>query len=284
MRRSSADLAQDFNPLNFWYSRILEDIQFNPTLFLQFLNGRIYLQTSEGLRPAKITFPGEDDESLENIARVSLKPAEKLVSTPSQTKRRRKSSKNDPNSDEVTTKQSTLKISPVKEALEEGAGDKSGTKSKRGPRSPPKTVQSLTSGVKKSPVPVSKSKREKRAEKRDAKQEQQSQSESNFGMKSSQYQEFPNHSFVKEEILTDDEDKDMGLEKNDISSDSETSTNCEVEESADVKTWSREEDAILLQSIKQEYSEQTFVMISERLENRTVQQVNIFNHSVQFLF
>lgn len=214
-----------------------------------------------------------------------MKPAEKLVLAPSQPKRRRKSSKNDPNTDEIAAKQPTLKFSPVKEAPEEGAGDKIGTKSKRGPRSPPKTVQPSTSGVKKSPLPVCKTKREKRAEKRDAKQEQKSQcsaseADSSFGMKSPQYEEFPNHSFVKEEILTDDEDKDMSLDKNDVSSDSESS-NGEVEEPPpDVKSWSREEDAILLQSIKIEYSEQTFITISERLGNRSVQQVKNSNYSV----
>lgn len=42
------------------------------------------------------------------------------------------------------------------------------------------------------------------------------------------------------------------------------------------KPWTRQEDMILLQSIKKEYSENSFLLISKKLENRTVYQVTSF--------
>lgn len=39
------------------------------------------------------------------------------------------------------------------------------------------------------------------------------------------------------------------------------------------KPWTRQEDMILLQSVKKEYSENSFQLISEKLNNRTVDQV-----------
>lgn len=82
--------------------------------FLQFLNGRIYLQTPEGLRPAKITFPGEHQEKLENIARISLKTADKAV-LPMSSKKGRKSSKNESSREDVCQKQCTSKYLPLKD-------------------------------------------------------------------------------------------------------------------------------------------------------------------------
>lgn len=83
-------------------------------LFKQFLNGRIYLQTPEGLRPAKITFPGE--EKLENIARISLKIADKAI-PPISSKKRRKSSKNDSSHEDMCTQKqcATKQYSPLKD-------------------------------------------------------------------------------------------------------------------------------------------------------------------------
>lgn len=37
--------------------------------------------------------------------------------------------------------------------------------------------------------------------------------------------------------------------------------------------WTRQEDMFLLQSIKREYSENSFLLISEKLKNRTIDQV-----------
>lgn len=66
------------------------------------------------MRPAKITFPGEHQEKLENIARVSLKIADKVV-PPISSKKRRKSSKNDSNHEEICQKQNATKYSPLKD-------------------------------------------------------------------------------------------------------------------------------------------------------------------------
>lgn len=66
------------------------------------------------MRPAKITFPGEHQEKLENIARVSLKIADK-VAPPISSKKRRKSSKNDSSPEEICQKQSVTKYSPLKD-------------------------------------------------------------------------------------------------------------------------------------------------------------------------
>jgi len=97
------------------------------SLFKQFLNGRIYLQTPEGLRPAKITFPGEDREKLENIARISLKIADKANLSIS-SKKQRKSSKNDSSNEDICQKQSATKYSPLKDNED---NEKAITKSKR---------------------------------------------------------------------------------------------------------------------------------------------------------
>lgn len=66
------------------------------------------------MRPAKVTFPGEHQEKLENIARVSLKIADKVV-PPISSKKRRKSSKNDSSHEEICQKQSATKYSPLKD-------------------------------------------------------------------------------------------------------------------------------------------------------------------------
>lgn len=66
------------------------------------------------MRPAKITFPGEHQEKLENIARVSLKIADK-VAPPISSKKRRKSSKNDSSHEEICQKQNATKYSSLKD-------------------------------------------------------------------------------------------------------------------------------------------------------------------------
>lgn len=125
----------------------------------QFSNGKIFLQTSEGLRPAKITFPGSDSE--ENIARVSLKGVEKFIPIPPP-KRRRRSSKHDPAlvAEDATSKVCPPKSSPTKDHDQESDRQKTATKSKK--RSTDVRRRS------KSQTPSSaKSRRERRAEKRD---------------------------------------------------------------------------------------------------------------------
>lgn len=139
------------------------------------MNGRIFLQTSEGLRPAKITFPGEDDEKLENISRVSLKMTERVV--PSQPpKKRRKTSKRDSISEDSSMKPGLLnKGSPSKGNDENN--EKPTTKLKKPVKSPPKTVDKKKLD-KTHPISV-KSKREKK-EKKDLKLEHKTDDEQTY--------------------------------------------------------------------------------------------------------
>ena len=132
------------------------------------MNGRIYLQTSEGLRPAKITFPGEDDEKLENISRVSLKTTERFIPS-SPPRKRRKCAKRDSISEESSTKSCTSKTLLSKDIDD---NDKSGTKSQKGLKSPPK----LTDNKKASST---KNKRERKNDKKDNKTDQKTDDEQN---------------------------------------------------------------------------------------------------------
>lgn len=104
-------------------------------MILQFLNGRLYLQTSEGLRPGKITFSQDDREQSENVTRVSVKSSDKFCAAAAPqtlpTRRRRKSSKNDSGNEEL--KQST----GVKGKDEEA---EAGRKGRRGVKSPEKSL------------------------------------------------------------------------------------------------------------------------------------------------
>lgn len=102
----------------------------------RFLNGKIYLQTSEGLRPAKIIFPGADEEKLENIARVSLKITDKFTSSIS-SKQRRKSSKNEFHNDNPNEQSCLSKSLPIKENED---GEKLIVKSKKTIKSPSKST------------------------------------------------------------------------------------------------------------------------------------------------
>lgn len=140
----------------------------------QFLNGRVYLQTSEGLRPAKISFQGGEDEKLENISRVSLKNREERIIPCQPAKKRRKTTKRDSISEDSNPKPSSSKGSPSKSNDD---NDKTTTKLKKSVKSPPKTIdqkkpaKSQTVGVK--------SKREKKNEKKDLKSEQKTDDEQN---------------------------------------------------------------------------------------------------------
>lgn len=260
---------------------------------VRFLNGRVYLQTSEGLRPAKVTFPGDTEEKLENIARVSLKTTEKTVTASTSTGRRRKSSKNDVNTEDVSGKCPT-KISPTKDVDE---SDKGTSKSKRGGKSPPKSIDhrrlSKSSEASSSLTPVQsattentsplKSKREKRAERREAKAESK-----NLNTDLNVNKPCGNMS----PLLSDPEEPTRRNNKTDNneetikpqeSSDSEPNVSAEILDISTIQsdcdvpvdmeiTWSREDDALLLQNIQKQYSEDTFIVVSETL-GRTVEQV-----------
>lgn len=62
------------------------------------------------------------------------------------------------------------------------------------------------------------------------------------------------------------------FEKMDVSNDCDSDTNSEMEFIND-KPWTRQEDMILLLAIKEEYSESTFLKVSQKLEDRTIEQV-----------
>lgn len=257
------------------------------------MNGKIYLQTSEGLRPAKITFPGDDEEQLENIARISLKTTERFVpGLPAV--RRRKSSKNEPGPEESNHKVCPAKTSPIKDNED---GERSTLKSKRGAKSPPKTAdqrKSLkanevsstnpgTSSAAGSAEPISplKSKRETRAERREAKLElihtgiaETSQINEETSSRSEQSNDSGARS-VRSNLCSSDSDMNITCESIDaLINKSDSNVSVELEETINLKPWTRHEDMILLQNIKKDYSESTFVAVSEMLGDRTVDQVN----------
>ena len=264
---------------------------------MQFHKGKIYLQTSEGLRPAKITFPGDEEEKLENIARVSLKTSERFI-PPSVGTRRHKSSKNEPIQEETTQKQYATKTSPTKESDD---GEKSMTRSssRRGAKSPPKTsdhrkslprateVSGISgigtgSGVGEPTSPL-KSKRETRAERREAKLELKNTGIIDSGRvndgtcsgtsetcedSTSQARILGMESSDSEANATCDKFEALDIEESEMIDDTEETTN--------FKAWTRQEDMILLQNIKKDYSESTFAYVSAMLGDRTVEQVNFY--------
>ncbi|XP_015180544.1 PREDICTED: uncharacterized protein LOC107068544 isoform X2 [Polistes dominula] len=258
----------------------------------RFLNGRIYLQTSEGLRPAKITFPGADNEKLENIARVSLKVADKFTA-PLVSKQRRKSSKADIGVEESCQKQCPSKNSPVKENDD---NERIISRPKRGTRSPPKSGEPKKSLKKvtftdemtfnkKASSPQSINKREKKIERKTRLEQNtydNSCSESEYYDKeiSQKDKTFMNKNMeqdMKNSIKSLSSEKDLinnsrSSDKMDVSNDCDLDTNCEVE-FANERPWTRQEDMILLLNIKEEYSESTFLKISQTLGDRTIEQV-----------
>lgn len=167
----------------------------------QFLNGRIYLQTSEGLRPAKITFPGADDEKLENISRVSLKTTERFVPCPPARKRRRSAKSI---SEEPNVKSCSSKSSPGKDNNEDG--DKSTLRSKKGLKSsPPKPADPKKPAAKVHATASSaKGKREKRTDKKDAKFEQKTDDDQNEFCPSLDQAEFEDGGNTNEEHVESD--------------------------------------------------------------------------------
>ncbi|XP_076244859.1 gon-4 like protein muscle wasted [Calliopsis andreniformis] len=247
----------------------------------RFLNGKIYLQTSEGLRPAKIIFPGADEEKLENIARVSLKTTDKFVpSIPS--RRRRKSSKNECNTDEQYQKSCISKTSPIKENTEDGG--KVVVKSKRNTRSPSKAADQKKTlkragspdqvdlNTKKMRMTQHKSKRERRTDKQETRLEW---TDTIDDVKSNESCTDPKSSVLKETIEKAASDVEEIIDDNRHKANSSDETKSIDKSDTDTisKPWTRQEDMILLQAIKKEYSESSFAMVSETLGDRTIDQV-----------
>ncbi|XP_039304892.1 uncharacterized protein LOC105207486 isoform X4 [Solenopsis invicta] len=260
----------------------------------RFLNGRIYLQTPEGLRPAKITFPGEDVEKLENIARISLKIAYKTV-LPISSKKQRKSSKNDSNHENICGKQCTTKYSPLKDNED---NEKRIEKSKRNVKFSLKSDQrkilkrlgTVDHAIANKRMRISqcKNKREKKTEESDSMLEL-----NEFGIMKQEK--------TSEIMETQEIDTQLSIQNNSLSTQvitktrmsSSTSNNTgnpnntetavmtkavednmqSISDLINNKPWTRQEDMILLQNIKKEYSENSFLLISEKLQNRTIDQV-----------
>uniref|UniRef100_A0A0C9QDZ6 GON4L protein n=1 Tax=Fopius arisanus TaxID=64838 RepID=A0A0C9QDZ6_9HYME len=242
---------------------------------VRYVNGRIFLQTAEGLRPAKVTFPGDEEEKLENIARVSLRASERC-SPAGSTGRRRKSSKNE--ADEGIPQKFTSKGSPVKDNDESGKG-------RRGGKSPPKYVDqrrmskssdsgsALGQSADNSPI---KSKREKRAERREAKSDSKNDlfefkgGEGRLGV-SSEHEELIEGS---EEIgKIDNSDSEVNTSEQTEMESSKSDSDVTAESEDFDRPWSRQEDAVLLQHVQRDYSERTFRIVAENLQERTVEQV-----------
>nr|XP_031842040.1 GON-4-like protein [Nomia melanderi] len=245
----------------------------------RFLNGKIYLQTSEGLRPAKIIFPGADEEKLENIARVSLKTTDKFVpSIPS--RQRRKSSKNEPNSDEQYQKLCVSKSSPIKDNEETG---KVIVKSKRNIKSPSKTADQkkglkrlgsadrMDVATKKVRITQCKSKREKKIDKQQTKLE--CIDSHNDYAKLDESSGINTVIEVTEKTVSDEEGEVSNDSINKADSSDEIKNCINVVGNVNVKPWTRQEDMILLQTIKKEYSDNSIVMVSKTLGDRTIEQV-----------
>ncbi|XP_078042869.1 gon-4 like protein muscle wasted isoform X2 [Augochlora pura] len=240
----------------------------------RFLNGKIYLQTSEGLRPAKIIFPGADEEKLENIARVSLKTADKFVS-PIPSKPRRKSSKNESNSDEQYQKSCTLKDSPVKDNDEVG---KVIVKAKRNVKSPPKpdkkrslkrtqSMDEMGVSTKRARITQQKNKRERKVDKQQTKLECVDSSDDHVKLNESL--DINTIIEMKKTNLSDEESELSNYIPDKVdSSDDVKISNTDI----NIKPWTRQEDMILLQTIKIEYSNSSMDIVSKRLD-RTINEV-----------
>lgn len=258
-------------------------------IIAQFLNGRMYLQTSEGLRPAKIIFPGADEEKLENIARVSLKTTDKFVpSVPS--KQRRKSSKNEPAPDEPYPKKPCAsKASPVKDNSDDGGKVVVVIKPKKAIRSPPKAgeqkkgLKRLAStdhvdvSTKKMRISQCKSKREKKSDKHGAKLES-IDLRVNDDAKPDEPICADSKNSVEETVekVASDVEAKASNDDNRRRVDSPGEAKGADKSSSDLKSkpWTRQEDMILLQTIKKEYSDNSIATISKTLGDRTVDQVS----------
>ncbi|XP_076630672.1 gon-4 like protein muscle wasted isoform X2 [Colletes latitarsis] len=248
----------------------------------RFLNGKIFLQTSEGLRPAKIIFPGADEEKLENIARVSLKTTDKLVPYIS-SRQRRKSSKNESNSDEQYQKSCISKNSPIKDNEE---GGKVIVKSKKSIKSPSKvgdqkrdlkrlgSIDHMDVNTKKMRITQCKNKRGKTADKQETHLECTSSRVDHMKLNESLCTDSNNSLTEITKKMPSDVEAEMSNSRSykiDLSDKIKKATTSNTD--ANIKPWTRQEDTILLQTIKKEYSDESLAVVSKTLGNRTFNQV-----------
>ncbi|XP_071861191.1 gon-4 like protein muscle wasted [Bombus fervidus] len=251
----------------------------------RFLNGKIYLQTSEGLRPAKIIFPGAEEEKLENIARISLKATDKFASSISSTQRR-KSSKNEFHTDEQHQKSFIAKNSPTKENEE---GEKLIIKSKKAIKSPSKCtdqkkdfkrprseINHIDRSTKRMRISQCKNKKEKQIDKQEIKVEYTDSNVSDhmkLGEKGCLFIDYKNS---KETVTKNTSDAKIRTSNDSVSKvdlSDEIKNSVDLSTNINTKSWTRQEDMILLQAVKKEYSENSLILVSKTLGNRTIDQV-----------
>lgn len=215
---------------------------------------------------------------MENIARVSLKITDKFTSSIS-SKQRRKSSKNEFHSDEQSCLSKSL---PIKENED---GEKLIVKSKKTIKSPSKSTDQKKNlkrsgneinhiknrNTKKIRISQCKNKRKNKVDKLEAKLEYV---DSNVNhIKSNKYLSIDYKNSDKKTLV-----KNIEIE---MSNDNirKIDSNCEIKNinlntNVNIKSWTRQEDMILLQAIKKEYSENSLAMVSKILGNRTIDQVS----------
>ncbi|KOX69503.1 GON-4-like protein [Melipona quadrifasciata] len=232
------------------------------------------------LRPAKIIFPGAEEEKLENIARVSLKTTDKFALSIS-SKQRKKSSKNEFHADEQYQKSCIAKNSPIKENEE---GEKLIIKTKKTIKSSSKDQKKnlkrsrnelnyISRNTKKMRISQCRTKSEKKIDKQEVKLECVNSNVSP-DVKSDEYL-FINYKNSKEIIVNNTSDVEIKMSNDSLSkidSSHEINNAVNLNTNINTKSWTRQEDMILLQTIKKEYSENSLVLVSKTLGNRTIDQ------------
>lgn len=215
---------------------------------------------------------------MENIARVSLKITDKFTSSIS-SKQRRKSSKNEFHSDEQSCLSKSL---PIKENED---GEKLIVKSKKTIKSSSKStdqkknlkrsgneINHMNRNTKKIRISQCKNKRKNKVDKQETKLEYV---DSNINhIKSNKYLSIDYKNSDKKTLVKDIE---IEMSSDDIK---KINSTCEIKNinlntNVNIKSWTRQEDMILLQAIKKEYSENSLAMVSKILGNRTIDQVSI---------
>ena len=223
---------------------------------------------------------------MENIARVSLKTTDKFALSIS-SKQRKKSSKNEFHADEQYQKSCIAKNSPVKENEE---GEKLIIKTKKTIKSPSKSADQkkdlkrsrnelnhINRNTKKMRISQCKTKSEKKIDKQEIKLECVDSSVSS-DVKSDECL-FISYKNSKEIIVNNTSDVEIKMSNDNVSKiDSSHKINNAVDLNTNVntKSWTRQEDMILLQTIKKEYSENSLVLVSKTLGNRTINQVSLY--------
>lgn len=229
---------------------------------------------------------------MENIARVSLKITDKFTSSISSSKQRRKSSKNEFHSDEQSCLSKNL---PIKENED---GEKLILKSKKTIKSSSKStdqkknlkrsgneINHMNRNTKKIRISQCKNKKKNKVDKQEAKLEY---IDSNINhIKSNKYLSIDYKNSDKKTLVKDTSDIEIEMSNDNIrkiDSSREIKNVTNINTNVNTKSWTRQEDMILLQAIKKEYSENSLAMVSKILGNRTIEQVSIIIYCIIYNF